>query len=70
MAVKTVLSIGEQIDRAREGRSQTYIVGKLNDAGVKISEAQFSRKKKGHDEFNKEELVALSKILGTEFTLA
>jgi hypothetical protein len=65
MAAKEKLTIGEQIDRAKEGRSQTYIVGKMVDSGITISEAQFSRKKKGHDEFSPEELAALSEILGT-----
>lgn len=36
----------EQIDRARGGLSQTWIVAKMNEMGVKISEPQFSRKKK------------------------
>jgi len=70
MAAKEKLTIGEQIDRVREGRSQTYIVGKMNEIGVEITEVQFSRKKKGHDQFSEEELSALSDILGTEITLS
>tara|TARA_R110000868_G_scaffold364642_1_gene627521 strand:- start:66 stop:281 length:216 start_codon:yes stop_codon:yes gene_type:complete len=67
MAEKIKLTIAEQIDRAREGRSQTYIVGKMNDAGVEITEVTFSRKKLGRaeDSFTKDELKALSEILGT-----
>jgi hypothetical protein len=66
---KVTLSIGEQIDRARDGRTQTWIVGKMNDIlpeGMKISEVQFSRKKKDNDQFTSEELSALNTILGTE----
>jgi hypothetical protein len=70
---KVTLSIGEQIDRARDGRTQTWIVGKMNDIlpeGMKISEVQFSRKKKDNDQFTSEELSALNTILGTELKSA
>lgn len=66
MATKVKLSIGEQIDRARDGRSQTSIVNKMREAGVDIDEVKFSRKKNGHEIFTPEELKALSEILGTE----
>lgn len=56
----------EQIDRARGGLSQTWIVAKMNEMGVKISEPQFSRKKKGHENFSTEELAALSEILNVK----
>lgn len=70
MTVKAKLTIAEQIDRAKDGRSQTSIVEKMNDAGVEISEVQFSRKKLGRETFTEQELQALSEILGTEITLA
>ena len=67
MAEKIKLTIAEQIDRAREGRSQTYIVEKMVDAGVKITEVIFSRKKLGRaeDSFTNDELKTISQILGT-----
>lgn len=67
---KTALTIGEQIDRARDGRSQTSIVIKMKEAGLEITDVTFSRKKKGHDIFTPEELAALSEILGTDFKLS
>lgn len=69
MATKEKLTIAEKIDRAREGRSQTYIVGKMVEAGVEITEVLFSRKKLGREEFTEPELKALSEILGTEISL-
>lgn len=60
-----VLTLAEKIDRARDGRSQTSIVKKMNDAGFsEMNEVEFSRKKKGISKFTKEELSALSEILG------
>ena len=65
-STKAKLSLGEQIDRASDGRKQTWIVGKMQEAGINITEVLFSRKKKGHEEFTSEELASLSEILGTE----
>lgn len=58
--------LSEKIERARGGLSQTWIVGKMNEMGIKISEPQFSRKKKGRENFSTEELAALSEILNVE----
>lgn len=58
--------LSERIDRARDGRSQTWIVGKMNEMGITISEPQFSRKKKGHEKFTEKELEALEEILEIE----
>jgi hypothetical protein len=66
----TTLTIGEQIDRARDGRSQKWIVGKLCEAGVEITEVKFSNKKNGSDIFSELELQKLSELLGAEFTVA
>lgn len=66
MATKTTLTMAEKIDRAADGRKQGWIVNKMKESGLKINEVQFSRKKKGHEEFTDEELQALSEILGTE----
>lgn len=67
---KLKLSLAEKIDRAADGRKQGWIVGKMIDAGIKMDEVKFSRKKKGHEEFTPEELAALSEILGTEIALS
>jgi hypothetical protein len=72
MAVKTLLTLKEQIDRAKDGRSQKWVVSKMNEAGFPISDVQFSRKKlatKEEDSFTKEELSTLSTILNTDFTI-
>ena len=65
MAVKAKLTIEEQINRAKDGRSQSHIVRKLNEVGVEMTDVNFSRKKKGWDNFTEPELKALSEILGT-----
>lgn len=65
--IKTALTIGEQIDRYRDGRSQKWMIGKLLDKGIKITEVQFSNKKNGNG-FDEKELKALSEILGTKLT--
>ena len=70
MAVKTKLSIGEQIDRAKDGRSQTSIIEKMKAAGIQdMDDYKFSRKKLSRDnfKFTEEELKVLSEILGTTF---
>lgn len=69
-ATKVKLSTSEQIDRARDGRSQKSIVEKINEMGILMTEVQFSRKKKGPDTFTDNELKALTEILGTEITLS
>lgn len=67
MAAKKVeLTLEERIDRARDGRTQTWVVGKLNELlpdDQKMTEVKFSRKKKGHEDFTEIELLALSEIL-------
>lgn len=67
MATKKVeLTLEERIDRARDGRTQTWVVNKLNEilpADEKITEVKFSRKKKGHEEFTETEMNALQEIL-------
>lgn len=64
----TTLTLSEQIDRARDGRSQKWIISKLNEAGIKMSDTQFSRKKISEypDIFTDDELRALSLILNTK----
>jgi hypothetical protein len=65
MATKQKLTIGEKIDRAREleGRTQTWVIAKLNENGCKLNDVTFSRKKKGHVNFTQYELETLSTIL-------
>lgn len=66
MATKAKLTLSEKINRAKDGRSQKWIVGKMNEAGCKISEVQFSRKKEGDVDFTETELIVLSELLGVE----
>jgi len=66
-AQKVKLTVAEQIDRAKDGRTQRWIIQKLNDAGIPMNDVTFSNKKNGVT-FSKEELQALSQILGTEIT--
>jgi hypothetical protein len=60
--------LSERIERAKEkeGRNQTWIIKQMNERGVKISDVQFSRKKKGHISFTDNELSILSEILNTD----
>lgn len=67
MTTKVSLTIGEKIDRAKDGRSQKWIVNKMVEAGLEISEVQFSIKKKGNS-FDKDEIKVLSEILSTDLT--
>lgn len=62
---KTILSTSEQIERARDGRSQRWLVGKLAEAGIVMTEVDFSNKKTGN-KFTDEEIEAISKILGVQ----
>ena len=70
MADKTIkLTLSEQIDRGRSGRTQTYIVRQLNEMGIVMNDVQFSRKKLGSDSFTEKELSALQEILGVELVI-
>lgn len=62
---KVKLTIAEQIHRAKDGRSQRWIIEKLKESGFPMSDVTFSNKKNGVT-FTDEELAALSEILGTE----
>lgn len=66
MATKTTLTLAEKIDRAKDGRSQSWIVEQMRKNGCIISEVQFSRKKKGKEDFTQHEIVSLSEILGLD----
>lgn len=66
MSTRTILTMAEKIDRAKDGRSQSWIVEQMNKKGITISEVQFSRKKKGREDFTPEELTILSEILALE----
>lgn len=67
MAEKIKLSLGEKIQRAKEGRSQRWIIQQMVKKGFKINDVQFSRKK-WDDTFSPKELAALSEILSTDLT--
>ncbi len=66
MSAKVELTLSEKIDRAKDGRSQSWIVNQLNKRKVKINEVQFSRKKNGFADFTEDELIALSEILSIQ----
>ena len=63
---KTILTLEERINRAKDGRKQSWIILRMNEAGCDMSEFKFSRKKKGFDEFTQFELKVLSEILNTD----
>lgn len=66
---KMKFRLSEQIDRAKEkeGRNQRWIIKQMVEKGIKMSDSQFSQKKKGFDTFKPDELEALSEILNTDF---
>ncbi len=66
---KIKLSLEEQINRAKDGRTQAWIVSKMNEKGIVINDVKFTRKKKGQDDFKEDELKVLSDILGVEIKL-
>ncbi len=60
-------TLEQQIEAAKEGRSQRWILKKMkDDFGIEISESMFTNKKQGVTPFLEEELAALSEILGTK----
>lgn len=63
---KETLTISEKIDRAKDGRTQSWIILKMREHGLKINDSQFSRKKKGYEDFTEDELTALCNILDTK----
>lgn len=64
MSEQIQLSLAEKLDRAREGRTQTWIINKMNEVlEEKINEVQFSRKKLGSGSFTDRELEVLKEIL-------
>lgn len=67
MATKVILTVGEQIDRYKDGRTQKWIISKMQEKGIAITEVQFSNKKNGNC-FEESELKVLSEILGTNIT--
>lgn len=64
---KVKLTIAEQIDRAKDGRTQRWIVQKMVEAGITINDVVFSNKKNSGT-FTPEELEILSNLLGTKIT--
>jgi len=62
---KQTLSVSEQLEIARDGRTQRSIVAKMVAAGIEISETDFTNKKK-YNGFTDEEVAKLSEILGVK----
>lgn len=65
---KIILTLEEKINRAKDGRTQSWIILKMNEAGCDMTDFKFSRKKKGFDEFTEFEIKTLSKILSTDLS--
>lgn len=63
---KSKASLKDTIEKALDGRTQTSIIDKMRDMGCNISDSQFSRKKRGKENFNEKELSVLSEILNVE----
>ena len=64
---KLTLSIAEQIDRYRDGRTQRWIIEKMNQNGAQLTDVTFSNKKKSGT-FTPQELQQLSEILGVQIS--
>lgn len=63
---KAKLPLSEQIEKARDGRPQRWIIKKLKEEhGIELTDVQFSNKK-NFSTFTEEELQAISEILNTE----
>lgn len=70
MATKTSLTIAEKIDRAKNGRTQLWIISKMNEILKEpITDVKFSRKKLGVDEFTPEEIATLSTVLEIDLSI-
>lgn len=67
MKEKIELTMAEKINRAKDGRSQSWIINQMNKKGVIINDVQFSRKKYGYADFTQDELNILSEILSASF---
>jgi hypothetical protein len=63
MTELTELTLREKIDRARDGRSQSWVIKKMQEQGVPMSDCLFSRKKNGYAPFKQSEKKAIEKIL-------
>lgn len=59
------MTIEQQINSAKDGRTARWIITKLGEHGYEMSDYTFHMKKR-NNKFTKEELTALSKILGVK----
>ena len=68
MADKIKLTQEEKINRALQGRKQSWVVTQMVRRNIEISDVIFSRKKKGYMnfKFDDNELHILSDILGVD----
>lgn len=53
----------ELIDKAREGRTQSWIVRQMIHKGCEINDVRFSRKKYGDIPFTEKEAAVLSQLI-------
>jgi len=69
---KAVLTLAERIDRARDGRSNKWVIEEMNKLLPKpdhLKASLYSHKKHGSVRFSKTEISALSKVLGVEISI-
>jgi hypothetical protein len=68
MVQKAALTIEERINRALEGRKQSWVVMQMVNKKIEMTDVTFSRKKKGYSnfKFTDNELHTLSDILGVD----
>ena len=65
---RATLTLEEKINRAKDGRTQSWIIKKMVEGGCEMTDFKFSRKKKGFDDFTALEIKTLSEILSTDLT--
>ena len=57
------ITLAEKINRARDGRTQSWIVQQMNIKGCEMTDVKFSRKKMGYSKFTDKEYKVLQEIL-------
>lgn len=63
MATVKQKALWKTISNALDGRSQTWLINKLDEEGVKLNDVTFSRRKHGFMSFTEAEISAMEKIL-------
>lgn len=63
--METSLTVAQQIEAAKEGKTQRYIIKKMAELGQPLTDVQFTNKKQNAS-FTGDELKALSRVLKTK----